>query len=131
MESTIKTVEDAFAYTGRELSVLESFNGLPEQDKSYMQACYKRAIVTEALNKEANGGKNWTPDWSNSDENKYYPWVCLKKNDAGNGFVVAVTYYGYSYTYAHVGSRLCFLSADLVLYFNSQFPELLQQTIAE
>lgn len=131
MTSNIKTVEDAFAYTGRELSVLESFNGLPEQDKSYMQASYKRAVVIEALNMEANGGQKWTPDWNNSDQNKYFSWVWLKKNEAGNGFVVRDSFYRYHFTYTYVGSRLCFLSSNLVLYFNSQFPDLLQQTLAE
>lgn len=131
MTSTIKTVEDAFNYTGRDIAVLDVFKHLPEQDSAYAEACYKRAVVIEALNKEANGGENWTPDWNNTAQRKYFSWVWFKKNEAGNGFVVRGTDYHYDYTTTYVGSRLCFLNADLVLYFNSQFPELLQLTLVE
>lgn len=131
MKSKIKTVEDAFKYTGRELSVLDAFENLPERDKTYMAASYKRMVVIEALNKEANGGKNWTPDWSNSNEYKYYSWVWLKKNPAGVGFVVVHSHYGYTYTNTTVGSRLCLKSSALVEYLNEQFADLIQITIAE
>lgn len=132
MESKIKTVADAFAYTGRDITVLlESFKGLPEQDVEYTTESYKRMVVIEALNKEANGGENWKPDWSNSNEHKYFSWVWLKKNKENSGFVVVDTNYNYYCTYTNVGSRLCFLSAELVEYFNAQFPELLQKTLAE
>lgn len=132
MESKIKTVADAFAYTNRDITVLlNGFKALPEQDVTYMEESYKRMVVIEALNKEANGGKNWTPDWSNSNEYKYYSWIWLKKNPAGVGFVVAYTGYDYTGTDTDVGSRLCFKSSELVEYFNSQFADLLQSTLVE
>ncbi len=132
MESQIKTVADAFAYTNRDITVLQNLQGLPEQDVEYMTASYKRMVVTEALNKEANGGIDWKPDYENGSR-KYEPWVWLKNNPdpAGVGFVVHATCYDNTLTYTTCGSRLCFKSEELVEYFNEQFADLLQITMAE
>lgn len=131
MKSKIKTVEDAFAYTGRDMAALMAFEALPETDRRYQEATYKRMVVIEALNKEANEGKNWSPDWSNGKWDKYYSWAWLKKNPAGVGFVVGVTYCDYARARTGVGSRLCFKSSELVQYFNTQFADLLQIVMAE
>lgn len=131
MTSNIKTFEDAMAYTGRDLSAIQAFQALPEQDRVYHEACYKRAVVIEALNKEANGGENWTPNWEDQNEYKYYSWVWLKSKPEGKGFVVDGADFSYSLTGTFVGSRLCLKSSELVYYFNDQFKDLLQVVMVE
>lgn len=128
--SNIKTVEDAFNYMGKDLAVLAAFSQLPEQDKNYMEASYKRMVVTEALNKEANDGKEWKPNYEDGSR-KYESWVWLKNNPAGVGFVVNGTHFDYTNTSTLCGSRLCFKSEELVEYFNEQFADLLQSTMSE
>ena len=122
MATKIKTVESAFSATGRDIALLEVFNSLPEQDRVYMAAIYKRMVVTEAKNTEANNGKKWTPDYANGKWDKYYPYVWAKKNSAGVGFVVRDAGCASAHSYASCGSRLCFQSAELVEEFNSDFP---------
>ncbi|HUM50461.1 MAG TPA: hypothetical protein PK431_01555 [Chitinophagales bacterium] len=129
-KSKIKTVEDAFNYTGKDIAVLAAFKKLPNDDRDYMVAAYKRSVVTEALNKEANKGKTWKPDWTDGTW-KYQSYVWLKKADGGVGFVVAGTHYDDAATGTHCGSRLCFKTSELVDYFNEQFADLLQVTMAE
>jgi hypothetical protein len=131
MTSQIKTVEDAFNYTSRDIAVLELFKTLPDQDRAYTEACHKRMVVIEALNQEANGGKKWKPDWENGKWDKYYSWARLKRDKAGVGFVVGDAGYVGTHATTTVGSRLCFMNEDLALYFNEQFADLLQITLAE
>ena len=40
-------------------------------------------IIFEAINYLANDNQTWYPDWSNSNECKYYPWMKYK---SGSGF---------------------------------------------
>lgn len=69
----------------------------------------KIELLAEALN------EGWTPDWSNSTQCKYTPYF---KWD-GTGFSYLYSYYWNSIT--HVGSRLCFKSAELAEYAGKQF----------
>lgn len=131
MKTKIKTVENAFTATGRDIALLEVFKSLPEEDCAYMAAMYKRLVVTDAKNREVNNGERWMPDYSNGKWDKHYPLVYAKKNPAGVGFVVDDSFYGRTGTYAHCGSRLCFKEADSVIEFNNDFPELLQQTLLD
>lgn len=131
--SEIKTVEDAFKYLGIDTSVLAAFQSLPEEHRAYMEASYKRLVVIEALNKEANAGAKWIPNWGDHNEYKYCSWVWLKPNPAGGGFVLADTTCDYTATTSHsvVGSRLCLKSAAMVHYLNEQFADLIQIVMAE
>lgn len=130
-KSKIKTVADAFAYTNRDATILlNAFDALPDQDKKFMSHSYMRTVVTEALNQEANRGEKWTPNWSDG-KWKYESWVSYKIDKAGVGFVVYVTLCGLTYSVSIVGSRLCFISSDVCNYFNEQFADLLQVTMAE
>ena len=58
--------------------------------------------IAQAWNKE----DNFTPDFSNRNQEKWFPWF-VYSNDAA-GFVFAFTAYTATYAAAHVGSRLCF-----------------------
>jgi hypothetical protein len=74
--------------------------------------------IAEAWNK----ADNFVPDFSNSDQYKYFPWFVYDDNAAG--FVCAYTYTAATYTAAAVGSRLCFKSANRARQFGKQFVNL-------
>lgn len=124
METTIKTVEDAFAFTGRSIGILPNLLLLPEKDRKFIEAHYKLTVIAEALNKEGNNGQNWIPNWENLDERKYYPWVEISKKEDGSGFGFSAASYGYGDTCTNVGSRLCFISSERAMYALNQFEEL-------
>ena len=69
-------------------------------------------IIAKALNED------WTPDWSDDDVYKYYPWFNMESSSAG-GFVYCDSFNWNSVTY--VGSRLCFKSRELAEYAAKQF----------
>ena len=62
---------------------------------------------------------DWKPDWSNSNQYKYYPWFRYDKTKSGFGF--SITYYDLVFSFASVGSRLCFPDSDTAEYFGKQF----------
>lgn len=81
-------------------------------------AFYKLAIIAKAWNKI----DGFVPDFSNSDQFKYYPWFVYKSTHAG--FVYASTANAASYTSAYVGSRLCFKSPATARKFGETFTAL-------
>jgi hypothetical protein len=77
-----------------------------------MQAHYRLVIIARALN------GNWKPDWTNWDQNKYYPWFAFR----GGQFVFHVV--RYVFTSSPLGSRLCFRTRELAEYAGKQFEDL-------
>ena len=73
-------------------------------------------VIVLAIN---NG---WKPDWSNTNQRKWYPWFNLS---SGFGFDASDYVYDYSITY--VGSRLCFESEEKSDYAGKQFLEIYRQ----
>jgi hypothetical protein len=142
----VKTLEDAIAVLGEDHTLVRQYhlyeqqmNG-NEKDMRDLTAFLKLRIITAALN------QGWAPDWTNSDEWKYYPWFCLYTEDeyndldaddkerccrvvgrsgssasAGGGLVYAGAGSASSYSYARRGSRLAFKTRDLALYAGKQF----------
>ena len=74
----------------------------------------KLKIVVNAINGV------WTPDWSNSDQYKYYPYFAVL--GSGVGFSLSGYYYTLAGTCA--GSRLCFESSEKATYAGTQFIEI-------
>ena len=81
----------------------------------------KLETITEALN------EGWKPDWNNRSQYKYYP-VFYYEN-AGLSF--ANTINSATYTYAVIGSRLCFHDSDTARYAGNTFTELYEQILIE
>lgn len=81
-------------------------------------AFYKLAIIAKAWNKI----DGFVPDFSNSDQYKYFPWFVYETKHAG--FVCAYTFNSASHTCAHVGSRLCFKSSATARKFGETFTAL-------
>lgn len=118
---TLKTFEDACKIEGLDpKTVVPDFSAYPEKDRKAMIAHAKLVIVARAANRLANGGEEWTPDWTNYNQWKYYPWFDMGRGSSGFRFD------GYDcwITPSYVGSRLCFLSGKVATYVGKQFTEL-------
>ena len=101
----VKTFEDACDVLGVEVVFDES-------DSKFIMAAKKLEIIYKALN------EGWEPNWSNSNEYKYYPWFKMSPF----GFDGA----GYVFWLAHsnAGSRLCGKTDTIAEYAGRQFEDL-------
>ena len=114
----IKTFEDAcreLQINPGEKLILQNQVSVLANDLKSILAYAKLIIIARALN------EGWVPDWSDSNQYKYYPWLEYK---SGVGFS-----YGdfvNAYTYSSVGSRLCFPTWEMAKYFGQQFIDIHQ-----
>lgn len=74
--------------------------------------------IAQAWNKE----DNFTPDFSNRNQTKWFPWFVY--SNANAGFVSARTFNTASLASAYFGSRLCFKTSDRARQFGEQFIDL-------
>ena len=74
---TIKTFEDACKKIRVTTALPTLTNGCQELMKATV-AAYKLMVIFQAIN------DGWIPDWNNSDQYKYYPW--LRVLSSGSGF---------------------------------------------
>ena len=76
-------------------------------------AYVKLKLIAKALN------EGWTPDWSNGEWDKWYPWFKMDDSSSAGRFSFYVAVFQRSAS--GVGSSLCFKSKDLVTYAGTQF----------
>lgn len=108
----IKTFEDACDELGIEIPT-SLFSDLDTPD----EIAYKKLkVIVKAIN------QGWEPDWSNTNQKKWWPWFNLS-----SGFGFSDSNYGYPYTVTAVGSRLCFESEKKSDYTANQFVDLYEQ----
>ncbi len=74
--------------------------------------------IAQAWNKE----DNFTPDFSNRNQTKWFPWFVY--SNANAGFVYANANGTATDAYAYIGSRLCFKTSDRARQFGEQFIDL-------
>ena len=116
MYTDIKTFEDACIKENLDPNtVIPDFSLFPENDRQAMIAHAKLIIIAKAINGD------WVPDWTDSDQWKYYPWFKMGSS-SGVGFSYGVC--AYWYTGSRVGSRLCFENREKAKYVGTQFQEL-------
>jgi hypothetical protein len=116
--TTIKTFEDACRKMNVDPSELPVVPKSREDLKKRIISDYKLCIIYEAIN---NG---WTPDWTNWNQYKYYPWFEVKATKAlSSGFGFSDSSYNYAGTCALVGSRLCTDTSDKAKYIAKQFEQ--------
>ena len=79
--------------------------------------------IAQAWNKE----DDFTPDFSNRNQEKWFPWFVY--SDDAAGFVSADTAYTATDATANVGSRLCFKTSARARQFGEQFIDLWNQVL--
>ncbi len=119
----LKTFEDACEYLQLDAKkVIPDFAFYPEKDKEAMIAHAKLVIINKAANQLANNGEEYTPNWEDYNEYKYYPWFDMNDSSAASRFS-----YGDYVTWgtdSAVGSRLCFINYKVAEYTGKQFIDL-------
>lgn len=109
----IKTVEDVLSDNGLTREQFdEQYEGLEEDEIAYRIL----KLLAKSLNEE------WMPDWSDSNEYKYYPWFEMR---GSRGFRFIDNAYWHSDS--GVGSRLCFKTRELAEYAGQQFQPVYEQ----
>ena len=93
---------------------------MPEKHQVALTAHADLIVVIEALNFVENKNKTWTPDWSNYNERKYYPYFDLETG-------LVFYYVDDRVTLTSASSRLCFKSRDSAEYAAEQFKELYER----
>ena len=109
---TIKTYDDAV-----EARPVDDDDIIYETDSPHIVAYKKICHIIKTIN---NG---WTPDWSDDDQRKYFPW--FEVSPSGSGFSVPL--YDSYCTLSCVGSRLLTDSSEKALYMANQFQDLYVQ----
>lgn len=79
--------------------------------------------IAQAWNKE----DDFTPDFSNGNQEKWFPWFVY--SDDAAGFVCASTTYAATSAGAYFGSRLCFKTPTRARQFGEQFIDLWNQVL--
>ena len=122
----VKTYEDACKVLGVE--PINEQNAKAQGFRSDEIARRKLETIAAALN------EGWKPDWNNTDQYKYYPYFYIQENAKGKGSAglsFASTNGAAAYTFANVGSRLCFYASRLARYASNQFTDLYEQILIE
>ena len=86
-----------------------------------LSALNKLFTIAQAWNK----ADDFVPDFSNSMQDKWFPWFVYDKGVAG--FVSAYTSSTPSNASAYIGSRLCFKTRNRAIQFGKQFVGLYNQ----
>lgn len=143
----VKTFEDACKELGEDHKLVQQFKAIQEaiaEDKE-ATAYFKLGIITAALN------EGWEPDFTNDDEYRYYPYLCLWTKEEledkdeewkddhnlqlwfGGGASYYGTYCGlasarsnsaWSFALASFSARLAHKTEELAIYSGKQFTEL-------
>ena len=74
-----------------------------------------------------NKADDFTPDFSNMNQTKWFPWFVY--SDDAAGFVCANTDYVAMIADANFGSRLCFKTRERAMQFGKQFIDLWNQVL--
>lgn len=143
----VKTFEDACNELGEDHKLVQQFKAIQEaiaEDKE-ATAYFKLGIITAALN------EGWEPDFTNDDEYRYYPYLCIwtkeeledkdeawkedhnlqlslcvgsSSHGANCGLAFADSYEAWSDANASLSARIAHKTEELAIYSGKQFTEL-------
>jgi hypothetical protein len=109
----IKTIDDVLADNGLTKATFDKqCEALTDDEKNYRLL----KLVSKSLNED------WTPNWNDEDQYKYYPWFYM---GGSSGF--RFDGYAYRLSSSPVGSRLCFKTSKLAEYAGKQFEDVYKQ----
>ena len=111
IKEIIKTFDDVIRELGDDPEEFKNAISIMEEPDEI--AYVKLKLIAKALN------EGWTPDWSNGEWDKWYPWFNMDNSSSAGRFSFADAVVQSSYS--GVGSRLCFKSKDLATYAGTQF----------
>lgn len=141
----VKTFEDACQILGIDAEAIQEQWESAGLDMIDEIAYQKLRIITAALN------EGWEPDFTNPDEYRYYPYLCLwtkeeleqktdewkderdlqlwigggpSSNGAYCGLACASSYLAWSFASAYLSARLAHKTEELAIYSGKQFTEL-------
>lgn len=112
----VDSFEAALEFLGRENNAC--MYGISDKHVKALVALNALFTIAEAWNK----ADNFVPDFSNSNQWKWFQWFTYSDDVAG--FVFADTFKTATSAYAHCGSRLCFKSEERAAQFGKQFIDL-------
>ena len=107
--------------SGNHVKLDDVSNLVSEVNPKHIKAliAYNRlCTIAQAWNK----ADDFTPDFSNMNQAKWFPWFVY--SDDAAGFVFAYTNFTATYAHAYFGSRLCFMTHERAEQFGKQFIEL-------
>ena len=111
IKERIKTFDDVIRELGDDPEEFKNAISIMEEPDEI--AYVKLKLIAKALN------EGWTPDWSNGEWDKWYPW--FKMDDSSSAGRFSFLDSDFLSSYSDVGSRLCFKSKDLATYAGTQF----------
>ena len=111
IKERIKTFDDVIRELGDDPEEFKNAISIMEEPDEI--AYVKLKLIAKALN------EGWTPDWSNGEWDKWYPWFKMDDSSSAGRFSFGAS--GYLSSTSDVGSRLCFKSKDLATYAGTQF----------
>ena len=79
IKDKVKSFEDACKVLDITPSV-PVVTGIPEKYQKPLIANYQLMVIAEALN------EGWTPDWSNGEWDKWYPWFNMDNSSSAGRF---------------------------------------------
>ncbi len=112
---------DDFTVAANILSANDVNKLVKEVNPKHIKAliAYNRlCTIAQAWNK----ADDFTPDFSNRDQTKWFPWFVY--SDDAAGFVFAFTILTATSANANFGSRLCFKTRERAMQFGKQFIDL-------
>ena len=114
--------------SGNHVKLDDVANLVSEANPKHIKAliAYNRlCTIAQAWNK----ADDFTPDFSNRNQTKWFPWFVYSRDAAG--FVFAYTSGTATIAIAYFGSRLCFKTRERAEQFGKQFIELWNQVLLE
>ena len=114
----IKSFEDACEDQGLDAEVILPYDADTTDADEINENAY---VMLKTIIKSLNEG--WTPDYSNANQYKYYPWFKSIGSGLGLSFYVNV----HDISDSNVGSRLVFKTSELATYAGKQFINIYNQ----
>ena len=114
IKERIKTFDDVIRELGDDPEEFKNAISIMEEPDEI--AYVKLKLIAKALN------EGWTPDWSNGEWDKWYPWFKMDDSSSAGRFSFGDSVFQGSAS--GVGSRLCFKSRELSNYAGKQFEDI-------